>query len=57
MSDSYFNFPKFSLNDHQDIGVVSEALWMIYNESDSSGDAQKILESANKMAPHQYKLI
>lgn len=56
MSDSYFNFPKFSLNDHSDIGVVSEALWMIYNESDSS-EIPKILETANKMAPHQYKLI
>ena len=47
---------KFSLNDHNDIGVVSEALWMIYNESDSS-EIPKILETANKMAPHQYKLI
>ena len=56
LSDSYFNFPKFSLDDNQDIGAVSEAFWMIYNQSDTL-EIPKILETANKLAPEQYKLI
>ena len=34
-SDSIFHQPKFDLNQFKDIGSVSEAVWMVYDEDDS----------------------
>ena len=34
-SDSIFHQPKFDLNQFKDIGSVTEAVWMVYDEEDS----------------------
>ena len=55
MSDSYFHYPKFSLNSFKDIGALSEALWMIYNKDDAS-EVPKMLESLKKLSKEQSAL-
>ncbi len=55
MSDSFFHFPKFSVESFKDIGVLTEALWMIYNKDDSS-EIPKILKTLKNLSNSQSDL-
>ena len=55
MSDSLSHFPKFSLQSFKDIGVVTEALWMIYNKDDNSA-IPEMLDSLKNLSNKQSAL-
>ena len=54
-SDSFFHFPKFSVESFKDMGVLTEALWMIYNKDDTS-EIPKILKSLKSLSSSQSDL-
>ena len=56
MSDSVFHVPKFTTDSFKDMGVLTEALWMIYNKDDKT-EIPKMLNSLKNLSLNQYNLI
>ena len=56
MSDSTLHFPKFSAGSFKDMGVLTEALWMIYNQDDNT-EIPKMLKSLEDLSPNQSALV
>ena len=56
ISDSTLHFPKFSVGSFKDIGVLTEALWMIHNKDDNT-EIPKMLKSLRDLSPNQSALV
>jgi 2-polyprenyl-3-methyl-5-hydroxy-6-metoxy-1,4-benzoquinol methylase len=56
MSDSAFHSPKFSIESFKDMGVLTEALWMIHNKDDDY-EIPKMLKSLKDLSPSQSALV
>ena len=56
LSDSLHHYPKFRTQDFTDIGVLTEAFWLIYNEMDVK-ELPIIVKSFPELSRKQFELV